>query len=46
MLSTAILILTRVLGFLQSIEIDKRLDQNFRQDFAGASAAEGGSENK
>ena len=46
MLSTVILILTRVLGFLQSTEIDKRPDKNFRQDFTGASAAEGGSKNK
>lgn len=39
-LSTAILILTRVLGFLQSIDIDKRPEQNFQADFTGASAAE------
>ena len=40
------LILTRVLGLPQSIEIDKKPVKKFRQAFIGAPAAAGGNENK
>ena len=39
-------ILTRVLGLPQSIEIDKRPGKKFRQIFIGVPVAEGRSENK
>ena len=40
------LIPTRVLGLLQSTEIDKKPDKKFRQSFIGSPAAAEGSENK
>ena len=41
-----ILILTRGLGFLQSIETDLRPDKKFRQGFIDAPAVAEGNENK
>ena len=40
------LILIRVLGLHQSIEIDQRLDKKPRESFTGAPAAAGGMEGK
>ena len=40
------LILTRVLGLRQSIEIDQRLDKKSRESFTGAPDAAGGMEDK
>ena len=45
-ISGGLVILTRVLGLLQLIEIDYRPDKKFRQGFTGAPAAAGESGNK
>ena len=45
-ISGGLVILTRVLGLLQLIEIDYRPDRKFRQGFTGVPAAAGGSKNK
>ena len=44
--SYAELISTKVLGFPQAIEIDKKPDKKFRQDFFMVPAATAGNKNK